>query len=236
MEGYQEVNEISLVDLMFYCLKRWRWIVVCMLLLAAAAGVYKYQAVIAENQVKEKYGVSGKYFMVANQFWVHKNHMTLFRAIKRLVDRGHKDIRCVCTGALKDYRNQDYYESLETFLRENGLWDHIKILGFIDRKDQLQLMKNAVAVVQPSLFEGWGTVVEDAKTLQKVIVLSDIAVHQEQKNEDCILFGKNDDLQLAEILEGLWEEFRQKEVRHGYQLEKAAEYGKRFYDAITSGS
>lgn len=54
MEGYQEVNEISLVDLMFYCLKRWRWIVVCMLLLAAAAGVYKYQAVIAENQVKRE--------------------------------------------------------------------------------------------------------------------------------------------------------------------------------------
>ena len=54
MEGYQEVNEISLVDLMFYCLKRWRWIVVCMVLLAAAAGVYKYQAVIAENQVKRE--------------------------------------------------------------------------------------------------------------------------------------------------------------------------------------
>ncbi len=54
MEGYQEVNEISLIDLMFYCLKRWRWIVVCMVLLAVVAGVYKYQATIAENQVKKE--------------------------------------------------------------------------------------------------------------------------------------------------------------------------------------
>lgn len=54
MEGYQEVNEINLIDLMFYCLKRWRWIVVCMVLLAVIAGVYKYQATIAENQVKKE--------------------------------------------------------------------------------------------------------------------------------------------------------------------------------------
>ena len=54
MEGYQEVNEIDLIDLMFYCLKRWRVIVICMILFAAFAGVYKYQATIEENQVKRE--------------------------------------------------------------------------------------------------------------------------------------------------------------------------------------
>lgn len=54
MEGYQEVYEINLIDLMFYCLKRWRWIVVCMVFLSAVAGVYKYQATITENQVKRE--------------------------------------------------------------------------------------------------------------------------------------------------------------------------------------
>ena len=53
-ERYQEVNEINLIDLMFYCLKRWRWIVVCMVLLAVVAGVYKYQATIEENQLKKE--------------------------------------------------------------------------------------------------------------------------------------------------------------------------------------
>lgn len=54
MEGYQEVYEINLIDLMFYCLKRWRWIVVCMVFLSAVVGVYKYQATITENQVKKE--------------------------------------------------------------------------------------------------------------------------------------------------------------------------------------
>jgi len=54
MEGYQEVNEINLIDLMFYCLKRWRWIVVCMIFFAVIAGIYKYQATITENQVKKE--------------------------------------------------------------------------------------------------------------------------------------------------------------------------------------
>lgn len=54
MEGSQEVNEINLIDLMFYCLKKWRWIVVCMVLFAIAAGVYKYQATITDNQVKKE--------------------------------------------------------------------------------------------------------------------------------------------------------------------------------------
>ncbi len=54
MEGSQEIYEINLIDLMFYCLKRWRWIVVCMVLFAIVAGVYKYQATITDNQAKEE--------------------------------------------------------------------------------------------------------------------------------------------------------------------------------------
>lgn len=54
MEGYQEVKEIDMIDLMFYCLKRWRWIVACMMLLGVLAGIYKYQATIEENQMKKE--------------------------------------------------------------------------------------------------------------------------------------------------------------------------------------
>lgn len=54
MEGYQEVNEIDLIDLMFYCLKRWRWIIVGMVIFGVFAGIYKYQAAIEDNQVKKE--------------------------------------------------------------------------------------------------------------------------------------------------------------------------------------
>lgn len=54
MDGYQDTNEINLIDLMFYCLKRWRWIVVYMVCLGMIAGAYKYQATITENQWKKE--------------------------------------------------------------------------------------------------------------------------------------------------------------------------------------
>ena len=46
--------------------------------------------------------------------------------------------------------------------------------------------------------KGWGTVVEDSKALNKQIIMSDIDVHKEQKDANCILFKKNDEKDLAE--------------------------------------
>ena len=54
MEEYQEVNEINLIDLMFYCLRKWRWIVVFMVLSAIVTGIYKYHAIITDNQIKKE--------------------------------------------------------------------------------------------------------------------------------------------------------------------------------------
>lgn len=54
MKEYQEVDEINLIDLLFYCLKRWRGIVVCMVCMAIVAGAYKYQLTIVENQIKKE--------------------------------------------------------------------------------------------------------------------------------------------------------------------------------------
>ena len=54
MEEYQEVNEVNLIDLIFYCLKRWRWIVAGMVFMAVIAGICKYQATITDNQFKKE--------------------------------------------------------------------------------------------------------------------------------------------------------------------------------------
>ena len=54
MEGNQEIYEINLIDLMFYCLKKWRWIVVFVILFAIVSGAYKYQETITDNQIKKE--------------------------------------------------------------------------------------------------------------------------------------------------------------------------------------
>lgn len=68
---------------------------------------------------------------------------------------------------------------------------NVKFLGFIDREDQICLMDNAMAIIQPSLFEGWSTVVEDSKALNQNCIVSNIAVHKEQLGHQGYFFDPN---------------------------------------------
>lgn len=155
-----------------------------------------------EHEILNKYELAGgKYVCIMNQFWKHKNHIVVFEAIAKIVEQeSDDDVQFVFTGLMEDFRNPEYINRLKDILKEEQVANKIKILGFIDRVEQLTIMKNAEYVIQPSLFEGWGTVVEDAKVLDKTILLSDIPVHREQMTEKCVLFNPNDSLQLAELI------------------------------------
>lgn len=49
-----EYDEIDLMDLLFYYLKKWRWIVTVMIVLAVVMGIFKYQETITENVSRQK--------------------------------------------------------------------------------------------------------------------------------------------------------------------------------------
>ena len=154
--------------------------------------------------VKEKYGITGDYFFSPNQFWQHKNHISIIEAIKILKDKG-VSVKVIFTGKEYDYRNPEYTTNLKQKVIDYQLESEILFLGFIDRIDQLILMKNAQAVIQPSLFEGWSTVVEDAKALNQTLIVSNIAVHHEQLGDRGYFFSPNDykdlALKIVEVIE-----------------------------------
>jgi glycosyltransferase involved in cell wall biosynthesis len=152
---------------------------------------------INAEAVLTKYGVQRGYFFIANQFWIHKNHIVILEAIKKLKEEG-SFYHFVFSGKTNDYRTAGHFEMLQNNVKEWGIENQVKFLGFIDRMDQLVLMKNADCIIQPSLFEGWGTVIEDAKSLQQRIIASDIEVHVEQLREyPHSLFEKNNSTDLA---------------------------------------
>jgi glycosyltransferase involved in cell wall biosynthesis len=157
------------------------------------------------NRVEEKYDFKGDFFFLPNQFWVHKNHAVVFEAVRLLKARGG-DVLVLCTGNLYDYRtdNTSHADSLNEFIQVNKLQQNIKILGLIDYDDVLCLMKNCLAVLNPSRFEGWSSTVEEAKSIGKQIVLSNIPVHIEQAPLDGRYFSPDDAKGLAVILGELW--------------------------------
>ncbi len=159
----------------------------------------KYQNIKIKELLK-KFNIEKPYFICSNQFWQHKNHTTVLKALKILKD---KNIACkiVFTGNPKDYRHPEFYKSLLTYVESNNLQPHATFLGFIDRDEQLKLMSESLAVIQPSLFEGWSTVVEDAKAMNKYIILSDIPVHKEQCTENVIFFNPKNTTDLSTKIE-----------------------------------
>lgn len=162
--------------------------------------VYQFTSILERNsdlileEVLTKYNLSNeKYFFSPNQFWKHKNQIIILKALRNLKRKDQLDFNVYFSGKENDFRNPDYFQEILLFVRENQLEKNVKFLGFIDRKDQLCLMDNAMAIIQPSLFEGWSTVVEDAKAMNQNCIVSDIAVHREQLKEQAYFFDPNDE-------------------------------------------
>jgi len=151
-----------------------------------------------EDRIRKVYDIDVPFFYLPNQFWAHKNHQVVFEAIKILKDNGH-DIYVVCTGYMNDYRNTKHITELRNYIEVNRLHNHIRLLGLVPYEDVFALMKFSVAVINPSLFEGWSSTVEECKSVGKNMILSDLVVHKEQYPE-AAFFEKNSVESLKDIL------------------------------------
>lgn len=157
------------------------------------------------KEIEHKYSFEGKFFFLPNQFWRHKNHQTVFEAVNILKKNG-LEILILCSGHLDDFRNKGHVTELQEYIEKHDLYENIKLLGVIDYDDVFRLMRYSLAVINPSLFEGWSSTVEEAKSMGKGMILSGINVHREQAPPASEYFDPADPDELAGILRRYWEE------------------------------
>ena len=155
------------------------------------------------SEASSRLGVPEKFFYMPNQFWRHKNHLVVVRALGLLKCMG-QHVVVVCTGNTKDYRHPAYLQELNEAIRENGVGDRFVMLGMVPAEDVFALIRQSVAVLNPSLFEGWSTTVEEAKSIGKRVLLSDIPVHIEQAPPGATYFSRTSQEDLAQKMLDLW--------------------------------
>ncbi len=182
--------------------------------------------------VPERHQLPGRFLLLPNQFWAHKNHGVVVDALAILRSRGER-VTIVCTGNTHDYRQPDYFTRLQARMREAGVDEQMPILGMVPYADLAWMMRNAVALVNPSLFEGWSTSVEEAKSLGKKVVLSDIPVHREQAPERGAYFDPRDPEALADALASAWRDHDPAEDLACAERARAALPGRRREFALT---
>jgi glycosyltransferase involved in cell wall biosynthesis len=149
--------------------------------------------------LRERYDLPDVYLHLPNQFWAHKNHALVVEALGVLRERGGAPT-VIATGDTRDPRRPDHYDSLRSRAEKLGIGDRFRALGLVPYEDMAALMRDSAAVLNPSRCEGWSTSVEEAKSMGKRVLLSDLAVHLEQAPERGIYFGPDDAEALAKAI------------------------------------
>ena len=140
-----------------------------------------------KKYLKKEINIDKKFIFTPNQFWMHKNHICIIEALKILKSKGVM-IQCIFTGSKNDHRNPDHFDSLMEKIKLYKLEDIIKYKGILPYSKIINLLFHADLIINPSLFEGWSTSVEESKIFSKKILLSNIDTHIEQNPKNAIYF------------------------------------------------
>ncbi|MEB0140843.1 MULTISPECIES: glycosyltransferase [unclassified Undibacterium] len=164
-----------------------------------------FSKIVSLDHLMNTYDLPEKYLYLPNQFWTHKNHKIVIDALAILKKQG-VNVTVVCTGQTKDLRRPNYFSELMHACEEAGVSTNFKVLGVIPFQHAQSMMVHALAVLNPSRFEGWSTTVEEAKTLNKRLLLSDLAVHKEQAPTFGKFFSPDNADQLAQLMVEIFQE------------------------------
>lgn len=159
----------------------------------------------APPEVLERLGLPGKFALVVNQFWAHKNHECVVRAVALARERG-VDVPTVFVGLPADYRDPTNAAVSRTLraVAEARVRDLCHVIGEVSRAELVSLLRTAAVVVQPSRAEGWNTTVQDARALGIPVICSDLPVLREQAEDALGFFGADEPEELAAILARAW--------------------------------
>lgn len=114
------------------------------------------------------------------------------RIHKRLIDQGYNHkVYIIGDGPEK--------ENLENLIKEYGVTDTFKLLG--QKENPYPFVKSASYFCLLSYFEGYGMVLDEAKILNKKIIITDTAAREALKGYSAGLVLKNDEKSIYDGLE-----------------------------------
>lgn len=91
-------------------------------------------------------GITRPFLLYPAQYWPHKNHATLLRAMRALKELGD-DFDLVCVGS-----DKGVLEHVRRLEREFGVGDRVHHLGFVSTDELVGLYRQAFALVYLSWF------------------------------------------------------------------------------------
>jgi glycosyltransferase involved in cell wall biosynthesis len=142
--------------------------------------------------------VPGKFLFYPAQFWRHKNHIRLIRALAGLTDRC-PDMQLVLAGSRKNN-----FEAVRNLISDLGLTDRVHILGYVSDPQIVSLYRRARALIMPTFFGPTNIPPLEAMALGCPVAASNIYAMPEQLGGAALMFDPNSVDDIAEAMYRLW--------------------------------
>lgn len=165
-------------------------------------------------ETREEYiNVPAKFVFYPAQFWKHKNHINLVKAIHILKDK-ISDIHLILVGSEKNC-----CDDIKNYIVSNGLEDNVTILGFVSDGNITYLYTHAVGMIMPSYFGPTNIPPLEAMALGCPVAVSNRYAMPEQVGRAGLLFNPDSPEEIAECIRMLWTdpELRKELINRGYQ-------------------
>lgn len=163
------------------------------------AGMVRNDTPYDADFLASQYAIQEPFFYIPNQFWKHKNHRLVIDALALLAAEGRAPM-VISTGKTEDRRNPAHFAELMAHAEAVGAAPYFKVLGLIPYEHLSVLFRESISLINPSYFEGWSTTIEEAKSLGKRVILSDIPVHREQAPPRGIYVDPDDPRGMADAM------------------------------------
>ena len=160
-----------------------------------------------------------KYVFYPAQFWKHKNHMNLVKAIK-IVKHEISDINLVLVGSGKNSKRE-----VENYIRNNGLSENVRIMGYVSDRQMVFLYRHAVMMVMPSYFGPTNIPPLEAMKLGCPVAVSGRYDMPRQIGDAGLVFAPDSPEEIADCIRKIWcdDKLRNALIMRGY--EQAEKWG-----------
>lgn len=177
---------------------------------------------VSSPNFDRKYQLPEKYLFYPAQFWAHKNHINLIKALAKCRAEC-PDIQLVLVGSKKNGFNEAM-----ALIEELNLKDSVHALGLVDKEDIPELYRRARALVMPTFFGPTNIPPLEAWALQCPVGISGIYGMKEQLGDGALYFDPESIDDMANKMKMLWanDELCQTLVQNGIQKHQELNFDK----------
>lgn len=153
----------------------------------------------ALEKIRQAYHITRPFMFYPAATWPHKNHVTLLRVVRSLLDQGCFDGELVLTGIEQGAQSQVTDEINRLRLNER-----VRLLGYVPVNDLPYIYNLATLLVFPSLFEGFGLPLVEAMASGCPVVCSNVTAMPEIVGDAGVTFDPGSFSDMVETIARVW--------------------------------